>query len=88
MVDKVNAAFVLAAVVLAALDIAQIRRDRRLDGMHALTACLLTIWPLWDMYYYAHLGQLTSLLVCSALATLRIVWFGHVLRTMRGKHPK
>lgn len=85
MIDQINSGFVMFAVGLAMLDILEIRRTRRLEGLTVLTAILFTVWPLWDMYYYAHLEQFTSLLVCSVLAILRVVWFGHVLATLRPK---
>ena len=78
--DLINSAFVLVAVAMAALDLKQVRKDRQVKGLHFATAILFTVWPFWDLFYYASLGQTFSLFACTVLATLRGFWFVDVWR--------
>ena len=74
MLDLINSGLVLLAVAAAAGDVLQITKDRQVRGTRFTTALLLTVWPMWDLYYYHALGQTFSMISCILLAGLRAAW--------------
>lgn len=84
MLDLINSQFVVLAILAAYTDLIQMTRDGRLSGVRLTTAALLTVWPMWDLYYYASLGQTLSMVACLALAGLRTAWF---VLALRGAQP-
>lgn len=72
--DAVNGLFELVGAVFILLNIARLRKDRRLNGVHWLSTTYFTSWGLWNLFYYPHLGQWYSFLGGCVLVATNTAW--------------
>lgn len=72
--DRINAAFELAAAVILWLNVHRLWKDRELRGVSVLPTCLYFVWCLWNLYYYAHLGQWASWYAGFGVGLANLAW--------------
>jgi len=77
--DLVNGLFELGGSLVLWLNVRQIRRDKKVDGVHIAPFVFFTLWGFWNWYYYPSLGQWLSLIGGINVPLANAVWLGHVL---------
>lgn len=58
--DLINGQFELLSGLLCCLNIAQLRRDKRVQGVNVWVQVFFSSWGLWNLYYYPSLHQWAS----------------------------
>lgn len=74
--DLVNASFELAGVDFTALNIKRALRDRSVRGVSPAATCFFTVWGMWNLFYYPHLGQLLSFVAGAVMTLVNCVYLG------------
>lgn len=74
--DLVNASFEVAAVAFTVLNIRRALSDRSVRGVDPRAACFFTLWGVWNLFYYPHLGQALSFVAGVALVSVNSVYLG------------
>lgn len=77
MIDLINAAFEATGAVLTCFDVARIRRDKEVKGVHWPTRAFWTAWGLWNCAYYVGVGHPFSFWAGAALAAANGAWTAH-----------
>lgn len=77
-VDAVNACFELFGGVFLWFNVWQIRRDRKLRGVHWVPTLYFSAWGFWNLFYYPSLGQWFSFVGSVSVVVANIVWLSHV----------
>lgn len=86
--DLINSGLVSLAVAAAYGDVLQLKADRVAKGMKLSTGLLLTVWPLWDLFYYHSLAQWLSMTACVLLAGLRATWLFLAVKYARSEQEQ
>ena len=82
--DLINGLFELCAGSLLALNVRQLHRDKRVQGVHILPTIVFAAWGYYNLYFYPHLGQWLSFLGGIVMVTLNTIWIGQMVYF----HPK
>ena len=87
--DVTNGLFEFFGGVLLILNCVRIHRDKKVMGVSILPVAFFTIWGLWNLAYYPHLGQWWSFSGGIFVVSVNAVWLGQVWYWGRNtKHPK
>lgn len=76
--DAVNGALELCGALMLAGNIAAVRRDKQLKGVHWAPTAFFTMWSLWNLYFYPSLDQWLSFAGGLAMVTVNTLWLLHV----------
>jgi len=79
MPDVINGLFELAGAVFLLLNVARLRRDRAVRGVHWLPTGHFTAWGVWNLFYYPHLDQWFSFAGGLAIVCVNALWLGLVV---------
>ena len=60
MNDWINGSFELLGGILCWLNVAKIRKDRKVQGVYWPVQAFFALWGWWNLYYYPSLGQWAS----------------------------
>jgi len=58
--DLINGLFEICGGFFILLSILKLNRDKKVSGVSYLTVGFWTVWGLWNLYFYPHLGQTWS----------------------------
>jgi hypothetical protein len=58
--DLINAAFEAGGALLLWLNVRRLWRDKRLSGVSLFPTVWFNLWGLWNLYFYAAVGQKLS----------------------------
>lgn len=83
--DHINAGFEAAAAIILWLNVRRLWRDRELKGVSVVPTLLYFVWCLWNLYYYAHLGQTLSWYAGFGVGLANITWVGLALWFQKGR---
>lgn len=75
--DLVNGLFELTAGCCNALNIVRIREDREIKGVHWFPYTLFSLWGVYNLFYYPHLGQTLSFAGGCVMVLVNVVWLWH-----------
>lgn len=57
MHDFINSLFEFGLAAMLCLNIRQLLRDKEVKGFHWAPLAFVTVWGLWNIFYYPSLGQ-------------------------------
>jgi len=60
--DMINGGFELGLSILVWLNIRRVILDKSVKGVSIIVNVFVTMWGLWNLFYYPHLGQVFSYL--------------------------
>lgn len=72
--DLINAAFEGAASAFILLNVRQVWRAKRADGVHWAAVGFFTAWGLWNLAYYPALGQWFSAAAGACVCVVNFVY--------------
>lgn len=81
--DHVNACFEGGSSLLGLLNIRQLLRDKAVKGFSPAPLAFFTMWGLWNLFYYPHMGQIWSFIGGCAIASENAIYLGLVLYYLR-----
>lgn len=81
--DVTNSAFEAIGAFAAWTDVRRIRRDKVVAGVYWPFRVVWSVWGFWNLYYYAELGHVWSMLFGAVLAVGNSVWAVHAWRYSR-----
>jgi hypothetical protein len=55
--DMINGLFECVGGLLVLLHCRAVLRDRAVAGVSPIATALFTLWGIWNLFYYPHLGQ-------------------------------
>jgi ABC-type transport system involved in cytochrome c biogenesis permease subunit len=72
--DLVNGSFELFGGILNILNIFELVKKKRVMGVSVIPVIFFTLWGIWNLYYYPHLGQRFSFKGGIAVVIVNTVW--------------
>ena len=72
--DIVNGCFELLGAPFILLSVFRLARDKRVRGVSWAHAAFFTVWGLWNLFYYPHLGQWYSFIGGVFVVSANTVW--------------
>lgn len=72
--DAVNAAFELVGAVTVWANIRRIWVDRVVRGVDWRVFIFFTVWGMWNLFYYPHLGQWLSFWGGAVITLSNAIW--------------
>ncbi len=72
--DHINASFELVAAFVLWLNFRRLWRDRELKGVSVIPTAFYALWCVWNIYYYAHLGQWLSWYAGLGVGVANLAW--------------
>lgn len=83
--DTTNAGFEIGGSIAIWMDIFQILKDKRIDGLNVWARLFYTVWAIWSVYYYFYLAQWFSFWFAFPLAIGSLIWFGLMIKYRKNK---
>jgi len=77
--DLINASFELFGTFFIILNIIKLYNDKKVNGVSWLAVMYFTLWGIWNLYYYPHLGQWASLIGGIGIAITNTIWLGQLI---------
>lgn len=81
--DLGNALFEVAGSILIWKDVHQLVLDKQIKGVYWPARAFFAAWGVWNLYYYAAIGQNLSWLAGVVMVTANIVWVALVIKYIR-----
>lgn len=72
--DIINAVFETLAGLLTLLNVRRIIIDKEVRGISMIPITLFTLWGIWNLYYYPHLGQWFSFVGGLFIMLTNLTW--------------
>lgn len=83
--DAGNALFEFGMAGLLALNIRQILRDKRVQGVNLWTEGFFALWAVWNLIYYPHLDQWWSVAGAACMFVAKATWVVLAIRYSRAQ---
>lgn len=77
--DLINAAFEALGTVFVGLNVLRLYRDKMVRGVDWRVMGFFTVWGLWNIFYYPHLGQWLSFAAGIGIAAANVVYLALLL---------
>jgi len=77
--DLINGSFELFGTLFILLNIITVHKDKKVNGVSWITTGYFTLWGIWNLYYYPHLGQWASLIGGIGIAITNTIWLGQLI---------
>ena len=77
--DLINGAFEAFGAFFVFNHCRVLRRDRCVRGVSLASTVSFTVWGLWNLYYYPHLGQLLSFCGSLGIVVANSVYIGMIV---------
>jgi hypothetical protein len=77
--DAINGALEALAGVMVLNHCRTLYRDKQVRGVSLLSTCFFSVWGIWNLYYYPHLGQTLSFLGGFSVVTANTVWIAMMI---------
>ncbi len=77
--DLVNGLFESGGAVTSLLNCWQLYKDKEVKGVVWQLTLFYSLWGLWNLYYYPHLGQWLSFAGGCMIVTFNITWVCQVV---------
>lgn len=74
LLDALNAAFQAAGAVAAWNNTRALWRDKAAQGVRVSSVAFFAVWGVWNVYYFAELGQWLSVVTGGLLAAANVAW--------------
>jgi ABC-type transport system involved in cytochrome c biogenesis permease subunit len=72
--DLINGLFELLAGAFVLNHCRALYRDKQIKGVSILSSAFFTLWGLWNLHFYPHLGQVWSFYGGIAVVVANAVW--------------
>ena len=72
--DMINGLFELVGGILLILNVMQLYKDKKLNGVHWSPTIFFTSWGIWNLYYYPSLDQWYSFAGGLFIVTVNSIW--------------
>lgn len=72
--DIINGSFELLGTPFVLLSIFKLAKEKKVCGISWAMVGFFTVWGLWNLFYYPHLGQWASFCGGIALAIANIIY--------------
>lgn len=72
--DLINAAFEVVGGALCWVNVRRLKRDKETKGVYWPVSIFFAAWGLWNLYFYAALGQWASWVGGILLVSGNLVW--------------
>lgn len=72
--DLINASFEVFASAVSVLSLVAIYKAKRIVGASPWPTVFFTVWGLWNLFYYPHLGQWLSTGAAVGMLTINLAW--------------
>lgn len=83
--DIINGLFEFGGAIANFFNVLQIRKDKKVAGVHWSTYLFFSTWGLWNLFYYPSLDQWVSFTGGALIVTMNILWLAHAIYYMRNK---
>lgn len=77
--DLINGAFEMIGGLLSFLNIWRLWREKRVAGVSLTPVFFFSLWGLWNLFYYPHLGQIFSFIGGLVVLTANAIWLAFAL---------
>lgn len=74
--DLINGLYEAGGGAMNWLNVAALRKDKKVSGVRILPTFFFTSWGVWNLYYYPHLNQWFSFVGGLAICGANAVWVG------------
>lgn len=81
--DLINASFEGVGAFIILLNIRRILADKLVRGVDWRVMGFFTLWGVWNIYYYPHLGQWLSFLAGLGICAANIVYLALMIHYVR-----
>jgi len=85
--DLFNGAFEALGAAMLLLNVRQLWRDRRVQGVHWAPTVFFVAWGAWNLFYYPHLGQWFSFFGGLGVVLANLAWIGSLVWFSRRGRP-
>ena len=82
--DITNACFELLATPFILLSIRRLYREKVVRGVSWVHIAFFSLWGVWNLYYYPHLGQWYSFVGGIGIVIFNSIWVGMMIRYSKG----
>lgn len=82
--DAVNGLFEVVGGLAVWVNVYQVRRDRRVRGVHPWTYGFFLGWGLWNLVFYPAVGAWFSFWGGASICAAQAVWVGYAVKYRRG----
>jgi len=72
--DMVTGLFNIVGAGFLLTNVEKIYKDKCVKGVRIAPTAFFTLWGLWNMFYYPHLGQMLSFVGGFATMTVNLMW--------------
>ena len=72
--DAINAGFEVFASVVSTLSLIAIYKAKRIIGVSPWPTVFFSVWGMWNLFYYPHLGQVWSTLAAGCMLGVNMIW--------------
>lgn len=72
--DFINACFEFLATAVSTMSLAAIYKAKQIVGASPWPTVFFTVWGLWNLFYYPHLGQWWSTMAAVGMLIINVAW--------------
>lgn len=76
--DLINGVFEFGISIPLAKSVLMLRKDREVKGFYWPVIVWTSMWGLWNLFYYPHLGQWASFWGGLIVVSVNLTWLAHV----------
>lgn len=76
MNDIINGCFEAGLVLMLILNIQRLFQDKEVKGVDWRCTAFVTLWGVWNMFYYPMLGQWFSMVAGAGVCLANMTWLG------------
>ena len=77
--DIINGSFELLGAFFLMLNVKQLYKDKKLNGVHWLPTVFFTSWGFWNLYYYPSLNQWFSFYGGLCIVIVNTFWLLQII---------
>ena len=77
--DLINSGFEFSGGLMVCLHVRSLLGDKRVLGVNVWGSAAMTLWGIWNLWYYPHLGQWASFFGGLLIVAANAVWLGLAL---------
>lgn len=86
--DIVNGLFEIGGGIFNCMNIYRLLKDKQLKGVSMVPTTVYSLWGLWNLYYYPHLGQWFSFIGGCGIVWSNLIWIYLALKYTYFNQPK
>ena len=86
--DAINGSLELSGGCMQMLNIARLRRDKKVRGVTWSVTAFFATWGLWNCFYYPHLDQWLSFTGGLAVTSTNLIWVAMAIYYQRQEESR